>query len=199
MPRSDYGRLNERIDRGVFFDEVRFTLFDGTLTQGQVDGMEATLDVWLLSRLTDLRWLAYIFATSYHEVGRRMLPVREGFKTYDKDARAVVASREYGKPDPTSGEVYYGRGLVQLTWADNYRKFDIYAAPDIALGKHAANFIQFKGMIEGIYTGKKLGDYFNETTEDWVNARRIVNALDRAEEIAGYGKKFHAALTEATF
>lgn len=196
--RGEYRKLLETIDREVFFDEVRDTLFGGELTQGQVDGMNATLDVWLLSRLTDLRWLAYILATTYHEVGQRMLPVREGFKTYDKDARKTVAGREYGKEDATSGEVYYGRGNVQLTWADNYKKFEIYDKPDVALGKHAANFIQFKGMIEGIYTGKKLSDYFNDTVEDWYNARRIVNATDKAEQIADYGRKFHAALEKAT-
>jgi len=202
-PMSDYIRLNETIDREVFFSEVRETLFGGSLTQGQVDGMNATLDVWVILRLTDLRWLAYILGTTYHEVGKLMLPVREGFKTYDKDARKVVASREYGKEDAVSGEVYYGRGNVQLTWADNYRTMgsllgvDLFAAPDIVLGRWSANFVQAIGMTRGMFTGKKLDDYFNETTEDWVNARRIVNGTDRAETIAGYAKKFHTALKDA--
>lgn len=193
----------EQINRAIFFDEVRGSMFRGTLTQGQVDGMNATLDVWLLSRFTDWRWLAYILGTTFHEVGGLMLPVREGFKDFDKDARKVVASRDYGKEDATSGEVYYGRGNVQLTWADNYKAMgeiigvNLYASPDAALSRYTANFIQMIGMSRGTFTGKQLSDYFNDTTEDWYNARRIVNGTDQAEKIAGYSRTFYEAIKKA--
>ncbi len=56
----------------------------------------------------------------------------------------------------------------------------------------------FIGMIDGDFAGKKLGDYFNDRSEDWVHARRIVNGLDRADEIAEYAKKFYAAISYTT-
>ena len=46
------------------------------------------------------------------------------------------------------------------------------------------------GMTKGLFTGKKLADYFNSEKEDWINARRIVNGLDRASDIANHSKKF---------
>jgi hypothetical protein len=39
-----------------------------------------------------------------------------------------------------------------------------------------------------------LENYFNDKKEDWVNARRIINGTDKAELIAGYGKKFMGSL-----
>jgi hypothetical protein len=54
-------------------------------------------------------------------------------------------------------------------------------------------------MRVGLYTGKKLADYFNELTigatdQLWINARKIINGLDCAETIAGYAKVFFAAV-----
>ena len=40
--------------------------------------------------------------------------------------------------------------------------------------------ILFEGMARGSFTGKKLSDYFEGGSEDWVEARRIVNGADRA-------------------
>jgi len=194
----------KEIDRKVYFDTVRDSLFGGALTQGQVDGQNSTLDVWESYGLMDLRWLAYILGTTYHEVGKRMLPVREGFKQYDKDARKVVSGRSYGHENATSGEVYYGRGNVQLTWDYNYQKMgailgiDLFSAPDMAMHQDVANQIQFEGMTRGSFTGKKLADYFTLTTTDWYNARRIVNGTDKAQEIADIAKKFYHALQKAT-
>ena len=50
-------------------------------------------------------------------------------------------------------------------------------------------------MEKGLFTGKKLADYFDKNEQDWINARRIVNGLDRAEKIAGYAKAFYAAIS----
>lgn len=194
------------IDRKIFFDAVRDSLFGGSLTEGQVKGMDATLDVWALYTLKfdptpDIRWLSYLLATSYHEVGRTMLPCRETFARFDKD---VHLSASYADVDAESGERFYGRGLVQLTHKDNYAKFggavgmDLVAAPDIALSPFAASMIQFKGMMEGLFTGKKLADYIHGDTCDYYNARRIINATDKASEIAGYAEKFEAALRAAS-
>jgi hypothetical protein len=58
--------------------------------------------------------------------------------------------------------------------------------------------IMFKGMEEGMFTGKKFADYFSPDDEDWKNARRIINGNDCDEAIAVYAKKFYAAISHTT-
>ena len=53
-------------------------------------------------------------------------------------------------------------------------------------------------METGLFTSKKFGDYFSTTKEDWVNARKIINGLDRAPQIADYGKRFYGAISYTT-
>jgi putative chitinase len=180
------------IDRAKFFAGIRNGPFPGSLSQEAVRGITAILDEWERRGLTDLRWLAKMLATVLAECGPKMLPVREIGRGQGK---------KYGIP--VNGHIYYGRGLVQLTWIDNYRKMaaitglDLVNKPDLALEPAAAAKIMFEGMIQGTFTGKKLADYFNATTTDWKNARRIINGLDRADEIAGYSKQFYADLVAA--
>src|SRR5690606_16382609 len=100
------------MDRKIFYDRIR-PLFGGTITQGQVEGMEAILNEWEARELTDQRHLAYVLATAFHETAKTMQPVRE----YGRGK-----GRPYGDPDPLTGLIYYGRGHVQLTWKGNYRK-----------------------------------------------------------------------------
>ncbi|ANK84951.1 glycoside hydrolase family 19 protein [Rhizobium sp. N1314] len=199
------------MNRVFFFDAVRRELFRGELTHPQVVGMTAILDAWeKRSAPTDRRWLAYILATAYHETAYTMQPVRETLA--ESDVRAVeileaafAAGRlswvktPYWRPDE-DGRCWLGRGLVQLTHKRNYEAMsaltgiDLVADPDRAMGMEAAVTILIEGMLQGSFTGHKLADHLNATTEDWVNARRIVNGTDRAEKLAGYAITFHAAL-----
>ena len=58
--------------------------------------------------MTDIRWLAYMLATVYHECATKMWPITEyGSQEY-------LQSKEYWP--------FIGRGLVMLTWEDNYRR-----------------------------------------------------------------------------
>ncbi|ACE90356.1 hypothetical conserved protein [Rhizobium etli CIAT 652] len=199
------------MDRMFFFDAVREELFKGELTQPQVEGITAILDAWERRFApADRRWLAYILATAYHETAYTMQPVRETLA--QSDARAVeileaafAAGRlswvktPYWRPDE-DGCCWLGRGLVQLTHKRNYEAMsaltgiDLVADPDRAIEMDAAVTILIEGMLQGSFTGHKLADHLNATTEDWVNARRIVNGTDRAEKLAGYAKAFHAAM-----
>ena len=192
------------INRKKFFDGVRSGPFSGSLTPTQIKAMSAILDAWEESGLTDLRWLAYMLATVLAECGRNMLPVREGFKKTDAAARAYVKGRGYKYAKVVNGQVYYGRGLVQLTWHANYKTMgtllgiDLVNNPDLALDPKTAAAIMIKGMTLGKFTSKKLSNYFNKTTADWRQARRIINRLDRADEIATYGKQFHSDIVGAS-
>lgn len=204
------------INRKFFFDQCRQTLFTGKLSQGQVGGLTFILDVWeaTLSEKDD-RWLAYALGTAFHETGFTMQPVRERggsdyfTRMYDPGSnlpqRAALARSMGAKPG--DGPVFYGRGYVQLTWRANYAKMG--SAFGMDLSSDAANAdkvlqadlaakIMFKGMEDGVFTGKKFANYFNPTTEDWKNARRIINGLDCAEAIALYAKKFYSAVSHTT-
>jgi uncharacterized protein (TIGR02594 family) len=128
---------------------------------------------------------AYVLATTEWETGHTFEPVREAF--WKGEAWRQANLRYYP---------YYGRGYVQLTWEDNYRKYaeimdiDLVNDPDLALDPQTALFILVHGFKTGTFTGKKLTDYINAQGTDFINARRCINALDRAEEIAALAQKF---------
>lgn len=169
-------------DRKIFFDSVRGPLFQGSLTQQQVDGMNAILADWEGTYIgNDLRWLAYPLATSKHETASTMWPIEE----YGKGA-----GQPYGEIDPKTGFAYYGRGLVQLTWDYNYKTAtnklqltgadDLYYHPDKALDPFIAGHVMFRGMQEGWFRGdsqgrQTLARYFNDNTDDAYTAREIIN------------------------
>lgn len=185
------------IDRKKFFDYARAKLFAGILTQGQVDGMVAVLDEWERRGLTDLRWLAYMLATDKHETNATMQAVREAYWLSEDWRRSHLRYWPY-----------YGRGLVQLTWRENYEKMERFLnlplvdQPDLALDLANAVTIMFEGMLRaetgvGDFTGRSLEMFFNDTKDDPLGARTIINGTDKAALIAGYHYDFLAALNGA--
>ena len=115
----------------------------------------------------------------------------------------IIYGGEWGKKNlgntqPGDGFRYRGRSLVQTTGRRLYEIFGYADNPDGLKDIKPAAFVMVKGMKDGIFTGKKLSDYLNASTEDWVNARRTVNGTDRAADIAKHAKSFYAALKEAS-
>lgn len=186
-----------------FFDRVRADLFAGSLTQQQVNGCKTIVAAF---EGCDPRWTAYALATAFHETARTMQPIHEmGGKEYLRRNYDITGSkpdraRRMGNVNPGDGVKYAGRGYVQLTWRVNYAKagkalgLDLVNDPDRAMDPIPAAMILRKGMEEGWFTGKKLRDYFIGAKADWTGARRIINGTDKAELIAGYARKFYAAL-----
>jgi predicted chitinase len=199
------------IDRKAFFGGVRGSLYGGRLKATQVEGMGALLDRFEQGGETrDLRFLAYMLATAHHETGGRMQPVRETFAASDTAAIALLdrafaagrlpqVSQPYWRRDP-HGQSWLGRGLVQITHRRNYQRLsqmtgiDLVARPERAMEMAVSVDILFTGMLRGAFTGSKLADHFSAGRADWKGARRIINGLDRAERVAGYGRTFLAAL-----
>lgn len=60
----------------LFFKKIE-PLFGKPLIRPQQEGIEAIVSEWEERTLTDLRWLAYILATAFHETGKKMQPVEE--------------------------------------------------------------------------------------------------------------------------
>lgn len=203
------------INRKFFFETARMRLFAGSLKTGQVDGMGQILDLWETTRAgQDDRWLAYMLATAYHETARTMQPVRETLRTTDEDAIRVLenawtrgqlpwVSNPYWRRD-ANGKTWLGRGLVQLTHFDNYKRMsgvlsiDLVTDPSVAMNMKVALQIMFVGMERGYFTKAPLSQFFNGSKEDWVNARRIINKLDKALQIADYGRAFYSCISYTT-
>jgi putative chitinase len=195
-------------DRKHFFDTVRKDLFNGTLTQSQVDGMNYLLEVWeqhfeANNPNDGTMWLAYALATFYHETAYTMQPIEE----YGKGS-----GKSYGKPAGPHGQCYYGRGHVQLTWEENYKngqkflkdRYGVHASihPEAhkMLQPQTSALVSYDGMVYGWFTGVGLPKYLSKSKniEDPVNARRIVNGTDKASTIAGYYWKFKNALKQVS-
>lgn len=129
--------------------------------------------------------IAYVLATVQWETAQTFKPVRESFwKSEDWRKNHL---RYYP---------YYGRGYVQLTWKNNYQKYsqilrvDLVSNPDLAMDPNRSLFILVHGFKTGTFTGRKITDYITNSRTDFLNARRCINGLDHAHDIASLAEEF---------
>lgn len=188
------------MDKKVFYDVIRPEV---NLTTQNVLGMDKLLD-YLEEVQPNLQQAAYEIATAWWETAQTMHPVREAYwlsETWRKNNLRYYP--------------YYGRGLIQTTWKDNYRRLarlmnmpenTFVNKPDLLLEWKYALPALHHGMESGLYTGKDLDDYideFNESDEEdlreYKNARRIVNGTDKDDEIADLALLFEVALEASNF
>jgi putative chitinase len=132
--------------------------------------------------------------------------------------------RALGNDTDEEAVAYSGVGLVQTTGENNMeaveellrdeypeavarfeartgKRFDLTIGddpddrrdPDNLLDPELSYIALAAGTRHGLY-GPPLSRYINPSRCDYVNARRSVNVLDKAEQIAGYARKIEAAL-----
>lgn len=190
----------KRLDLKPFFDHIRTPLF-GRLSAKQVSGHEDIVNE-LKTRGVPLPEAAYVLATAYHETAKTMQPVREGLRA--SDAWRKKNLRYYP---------WYGRGHVQLTWEENYRKADqklglggaLVANPDVALDPQVSAQVLVLGSVQGWFAGDKKGRHTlarhitTGTRAEYKQARRIINIMDKADLIAGYALVYKEALQKAGY
>ena len=182
----------------------------GSLSQDAVDNINLIVETCEKYGLTYPQ-SAYLLATVAWETGRTFKPIEEYGKgkgrkygtwyTNPKGVKYGIAGSggsTYLYSDYP--HLYYGRGFVQLTHWVNYKfageqlGIDLINNPDLALQPKYAAEILVKGSINGWFTSKTLKDYINDKKKDYINARRVINFLDKAQLIASYAVVFERAL-----
>lgn len=141
---------------------------------------------------------AYVLGTVHWETNGTFLPVREAYWVKNAEDWRKRNLRYYP---------YYGRGFVQLTWEYNYKKagdyfkVDLVSNPDLAMEPNLSAKICILGMKNGWFTGKAISDYIDSIDEsdkedflEFWNARRVVNGMDKANDIAVLSEKYEKEL-----
>lgn len=185
----------------AFFDNLRASgIFGKGLNPDQVKGLQTVCSA-AKAAAWPLAFTAYALATACHETAYTMQPVREGLRASDAWRRKNL--RYYP---------YYGRGYVQLTWEDNYKKADrelnlngqLTSNLDLALDPDVAANIMVRGMQEGWFAGDRNGKRHTlarhlpengaASVAQMTSARRIINGTDKNDKIAAEAIKFQKAL-----
>ena len=147
------------------------------------------------SGVTDPGQIAYILATADHEslLGKFLEELASGEEYEGRE--------DLGNTEPGDGPRFKGRGYVQITGRTNYTNWserlgvDLVGNPELAADPEIAATILVEGMRDGSFTGDGLSDYISGENRDFVNARQIVNGLDKAEEIAQDAERYYQVLT----
>ena len=206
-------KAGKRIDRAYFFDEYQKRFTKLTYTQkNALENIFTGIEEYCendKSYVCSLKKIAYMLATAKHETGHTFEPITErGNRSYFNKYDPVLANTperrkraiEMENTQQGDGFKYRGRGYVQLTWKKNYRKSgeylkkDLVNNPELALDQKNATKIMIYGMETGMFTTKKISSYISEDTADYLNARRVINGMDKAATIAGYASKLEECL-----
>lgn len=131
--------------------------------------------------------IAYILATAEHEshLGEWMEEFASGWAYEGRD--------DLGNNRDGDGPLFKGRGFVQLTGRRNYTDWknrlgiDIVSHPEKVMEPEIAAKILVQGMKEGTFTGINLDTHIGN---DFFNARRIINDVDRAAQIAAIADEY---------
>jgi hypothetical protein len=207
------------MNRDLFFDRIRQSVFKGRMSAAQVDGVQAILDACDRHDVTDTDHVAHSLAHVKRETGGYMLGIKETVMPSHRDKnpsdatviarldKAWAAGRLKGVKAPYWRDGAFGRGPIQITHWPNYVKFGkrlgvpLRQKPELALDRNIGADIAVVGMKEGLFRNRKLSDYrFPEALDapPERNPRRIVNGRDGSDaEVAASHRAFAAALRAA--
>lgn len=149
------------------------------------------------SRLT-FPQACYLMATAKHETANTFLPIEErGSEAYLSKYWTNTRLRRWLRNQFASDAVRFkGRGFGQITGRGHYTTAskvtgkDLIKNPELAGEWETAYDILVIFCLQGLFTGVGLRRYINTKGNDFVNARRVVNGVDKAELIAGYANEY---------
>lgn len=181
-------------NRKAFYDTARLTLFAGKITEGQMKLLAPLVEALTEWQSVDERVGAYLLATAHHETDR--------FLTMEEYAsgEAYEGRADLGNTEPGDGRRFKGRGYSMLTGRKNYRDMsavagvDLLADPAAASRSSVASSVLISGAISGSFTGLGIAAFINARKVDFVNARKVINKLDRAETIADIAERYLRAI-----
>ena len=184
------------LDRKVFFDHIRGSMFRGSLSQEQVIGIDAIISAFEKhSPDKDERKLAYVLATPMLETGERFNLGRENLNyTSAARIRAVwpsrfknegaarpyvrnpegLAEKVYGNRDDLGnvqrgdGWTYRGAGWPQLTGRRNFRVAGKKVGVDLEADPELATKPDISGeaLVAGMYEGWFTGRKLDDYITD---------------------------------
>ena len=192
--------------RDVFWQQ--FSAKFGPSTQDPTSGLNFVLDQvgQDTTNWQNVNEIAYALATFAWETAHTFQPIYEKgqptyFSKYDPGTRL---GQNLGNTQPGDGFLFRGRGYVQITGRANYQKVgqflavDLIGTPDQALQPVLAYKIAANGMRLGWFTGRRLSQFIPTIgAADYLNARKIINVLDHAADIAAIAQNFQSVLTAA--
>lgn len=182
------------------FNSGKKELFVKGYTLLQIDSINAIFAECVRQGVRARAQIAYILATAYHEGndydGKSTGKVQALVPISEKGSESYLRKKPYWP--------YIGMGFVQLTWLENYKKFqpllkekfsvDIIKEPKYLLRIDVSAFVLVYGMMNGMFSGKKLSTYINSGKTDYPGARKVVNGTDKAEHIASIASKFYKCI-----
>jgi putative chitinase len=205
------------MNKEKFFKDARL-VFGRAFSHRNVETVNAIIDEADRRGISN-EWLAYILATAHGESALDYAK-RENMN-YRADRIAQVWPRLAGRSSELAGQptrlanvayanrngnggydtgdgwAFRGAGLVQLTGRENYRKFGVDQSPASAATIPKAVQIIFDGMINGMFTGRKLSDYDVPGGFDFHSARAIVNGSFEAGRYSSWAQRYLDALVKS--
>lgn len=178
----------------AFYDTARLTLFGGRITANQFARIAPLVSALGSYENVSDRQGAYILATAHWETDR--------FVTFEEYASGIAyeGRSDLGNDQPGDGKRFKGRGYPMLTGRRNYEwgsrasGVDLIVDPVRAADPDISASLIIAGMMLGDFTGVGLGRFINDDKTDFVNARKTVNRLDRAETIADIAERYLIAI-----
>lgn len=210
--RDNSDALFDAIAGGTNINPTRSDTKRATVRSTAVNMLDAATDVGL----TRENQFAYMLATAERESHLGNLMTEKsgsgGPEAYfdRKYGPNTDKGQELGNTEEGDGARYRGRGLVQITGRTNYTDWtnrlnragvlhngqapDLVNQPEQAADPQLAARIAAGGMKTGSFTGRSLERYVNENQSDYRNARRVINGLDHADEIADRARAFEGII-----
>jgi putative chitinase len=174
-------------------------------TTADMSGLSTVLGMIQADTATwdNVNQIAYALATIKWETSHTFNPIHEmgSISYFDQYDVGTPRGKGLGNTNPGDGFLFRGRGYVQITGRENYTHIgslvgvDLVSNPDLALQPPIAYQIAANGMKNGWFAGRRLSQYIpTGAAPDYVNARRIINGLDHAADIAAIAQTFQGLL-----